>query len=209
MKGLLVSGGNKVNFPILERESKNSFIVCADGGIKNFVGTYLKPDLIVGDFDSIDDNGKKFVKEKNLEFKKYPCQKDFTDTEAALEILLEKNVDEIVILGATGTRLDHTVSNIFLLQKLFGKINAKLIDNNNEIYYFENGIYEFEKSWYKYISVIPISTCVEYSTEGLLYDTNHIIINSTSGIGVSNEILNQKCKINIYNGKGFIIKSND
>ncbi|RVU54755.1 thiamine diphosphokinase [Anaerosphaera multitolerans] len=209
MKGLLVSSGNKINKELLEKYGRDSFIVCADGGIKNFVGTDIIPDAVVGDFDSIDKEGLKFIKDNKIAVEKYPSEKDFTDTEAALNILLEQGVDDLVILSATGTRMDHTLSNMLLLEGLYTKIKSVIIDDNNEIYYVKKGVYSYAKNGFKYISVIPISEELEYSTKGLKYETNHLIIKKYPIGGVSNEILKDSCTIEVHRGEGFIIKSKD
>ena len=139
MRGVVVSAGNKVSEEILKKYLNDSYIICCDGGIKNFYELDTLPNLIVGDFDSIDENGRKFIEDNNIEKNVYNTVKNFTDTEAAIDILLERGFEEIVILGATGTRLDHTLANIFLLQKLFGRSKATIVDNNNIIEYVEKG----------------------------------------------------------------------
>lgn len=208
MKGLLVAGGKMIDKKILYKY-KECFIVCADSGIKNFIDTEMVPDIVVGDFDSIDDMGTKFIRENNIKVEAYPAEKNFTDLEVAFEILLEKNVQELIILSAIGTRMDHSLGNILLLERAYGKTKAKIIDDNNEIVYVKKGRYGFLKDDYTYISVISITDELEYSTKGLKYETDHLIITRTSIRGVSNEIENNSCEIEIHSGEGFIIKSKD
>ena len=104
----------------------------------------------------------------------YNTVKNFTDTEARIDILLERGFEEIVILGATGTRLDHTLANIFFSQKLFGRSKATIVDNNNIIEYVEKGEYFFEKDEHIYISVIAISEEMIYSTYGMKYEADEL-----------------------------------
>lgn len=209
MIGLIISGGNKVEKELLNKYSKNAYIVCADGGIKNFIDTEISPNIIVGDFDSIDEIGKDFILKKGLDKITYPNEKDFTDTEAAVEKIMQKDVDEIIILGATGTRIDHTLGNLSLLQKLYNKIKTTLLDSNNEITYVEEGEFEFTKGEYKYISVISLSETLEYSTKGFKYEVDHLEIKSSSSRGISNEILNESANLIVHRGRAYIIKSKD
>lgn len=210
MKGILIASGNKIKFSILEEYIKSdNFIVCADGGIKNFLHTNLKPNLIVGDFDSISEEGKRFIKSNNIEVKTFPPEKDFTDSELALDELMKRRVDEIILLGVTGSRLDHTLGNLLMLKKLYKKVSAKIIDNNNEIIYFEKGKYKLFKGKYKYLSVIAISDEVKYSSKGLYYEVNNLTLDSESIRGVSNKILSESAELIIHSGSGFFIKSSD
>ncbi|MBP2025856.1 thiamine diphosphokinase [Peptoniphilus stercorisuis] len=210
MKGVLVSGGNNIDENILEEESENAYIICADGGVKNFLNTNLKPDLLVGDLDSISNEGVEFLEKNNIKVDKFPPKKNLTDTELALTYLLEKKCSSITILSATGTRMDHTISNILSLEKLYKlKVPAKLVDNHNEIIYVEEGKIEVNKDDYKYLSLISLSDYLIYSTIGMEYETDHLKIYRYSARGVSNEIKEKSAKINIHFGKGLIIKSRD
>lgn len=209
MRGIVVSAGNKVSEEILKKYLNDSYIVCCDGGIKNFYELNVLPNLIVGDFDSIDETGRKFIEDNNIEKNVYNTVKNFTDTEAAIEILLEREFEEIVIFGATGTRLDHTLANIFLLQKLFGKSKAIMVDNNNIIEYVEKGEYFFEKDEHTYISVVAISEEMIYSTYGMEYEADELKILTSEIRGVSNELKGDTGKIIVHEGRGFIIRSID
>lgn len=210
MKGLLVSGGNTISTKILKSEMENSYVICADGGIKNFINTNMYPDLLVGDLDSIDELGLSFLKENNIKFEKFPSKKNLTDTELALSFLVEKGFKEINILSATGTRMDHTISNILLLEYLYkNKIDAKIIDNHNEIIYKEEETFKVSKKDYKYLSLISISDELIYSTCGMEYETDHLNIKRYSARGVSNEIKKDYATIIIHSGKALIIKSRD
>ena len=210
MRGLLVSGGNAINKDILINESKNSYIICADCGIRNFYNTEIIPDIVVGDLDSIDREGLKFIEKNKIKVEKFPPKKNLTDTELALSYLVNRKCSEIIILSATGTRLDHTVSNIFLLEYLHKKnIPGRIIDNYNEIVLKSEEEFIVEKDYYRYISVISITDEVVYSTNGMEYETDHLVIKRYSARGVSNEIKGECAKINIHSGKALIIKSKD
>lgn len=209
MKASLVAAGKPLDKNILLKYCKDSFVVCADYGIKNFIGLEILPDLIIGDLDSSDEECKKFIKDKNIELIKLNTRKDFTDSESALSYLIENKYDEITLLSVTGSRLDHTLSNIFLLEKYFDKAKIKIIDNNNEISYIEEGEYIFSKDNYKYLSIISISDKILLSSQGLSYEVKNSIINRAASLGVSNEIIDEKAKIVLHKGKALIIKSKD
>lgn len=209
MKGLIISGGNRVRRETLLENIEDRYIVVADGGIKNLVGTDIIPDEVLGDFDSIDEEGKSFIEKNNIKIEKYPSRKDFTDTELCLEVLLKKGADDIIILGATGTRLDHMFSSMFLLERLKKEsVAGKFIDDYNEVSFISNETVEVKKNKYKYLSIVPVSKEVCLTLKGTEYEVENLKFNRFTTIAVSNEVKDEVAKIEI-DGEGFLILSRD
>ena len=209
MKGLIISGGNRVRRETILENIKDRYIVVADGGIKNLVGTDIIPDEVLGDFDSIDEEGKSFIEKNNIKIEKYPSRKDFTDTELCLEVLLKKGADDIIILGATGTRLDHMFSSMFLLERLKKEsVAGKFIDDYNEVSFISNEAVEVKKNKYKYLSIVPVSKEVCLTLKGTEYEVENLKFNRFTTIAVSNEVKDEVAKIEI-DGEGFLILSRD
>lgn len=209
MKGLIISGGNRVRRETLLENIEDRYIVVADGGIKNLVGTDIIPDEVLGDFDSIDEEGKSFIEKNNIKIEKYPSRKDFTDTELCLEVLLKKGLVDIIILGATGTRLDHMFSSMFLLERLKKEnVAGKFIDDYNEVSFISNETVEVKKNKYKYLSIVPVSKEVCLTLKGTEYEVENLKFNRFTTIAVSNEVKDEVAKIEI-DGEGFLILSRD
>lgn len=209
MKGLIISGGNRVKRETLLENIEDRYIVVADGGIKNLVGTDIIPDEVLGDFDSIDEEGKSFIEKNNIKIEKYPSRKDFTDTELCLEVLLKKGAVDIIILGATGTRLDHMFSSMFLLERLKKEsVAGKFIDDYNEVSFISNETVEVKKNKYKYLSIVPVSKEVCLTLKGTEYEVENLKFNRFTTIAVSNEVKDEVAKIEI-DGEGFLILSRD
>lgn len=209
MKGLIISGGNRVRRETLLENIEDRYIVVADGGIKNLVGTDIIPDEVLGDFDSIDEEGKSFIEKNNIKIEKYPSRKDFTDTELCLEVLLKKGLVDIIILGATGTRLDHMFSSMFLLERLKKEnVAGKFIDDHNEVSFISNETVEVKKNKYKYLSIVPVSKEVCLTLKGTEYEVENLKFNRFTTIAVSNEVKDEVAKIEI-DGEGFLILSRD
>lgn len=209
MKGLIISGGNRVRRETLLENIEDRYIVVADGGIKNLIGTDIIPDEVLGDFDSIDEEGKSFIEKNNIKIEKYPSRKDFTDTELCLEVLLKKGLVDIIILGATGTRLDHMFSSMFLLERLKKEsVAGKFIDDYNEVSFISNETVEVKKNKYKYLSIVPVSKEVCLTLKGTEYEVENLKFNRFTTIAVSNEVKDEVAKIEI-DGEGFLILSRD
>lgn len=209
-KALLISGGRQVSKELIKKYI-NRFIIVADGGAKLLKKYELKADLLLGDLDSIDRETLCYIKENKIEIKKFPAKKDFTDTALCIDYLLEEDYKDIVILGALGTRLDHELANIYKLKMLYKLgVSAKIVDDNNEVIYVEEGEYEFEGSDKKYFSLINAGDKMSFTTKGLYYEVENLEINVMNpSRAVSNEMLGDKAKIKINFGAAFIIKSKD
>ncbi|MDY3902806.1 thiamine diphosphokinase [Peptoniphilus sp.] len=209
-RALLISGGRQVSKKLIEKYS-DRFILVADGGAKLLKKYELEADLLLGDLDSIDEESLDYVKKHSIKLKKFPTKKDFTDTALCVDYLIDEGYDDLIILGALGTRLDHELANLFYLKKAYRRgISAKIIDNYNEITYVEEGEYEFYKSDKKYFSLISASDKMNFTTKGLYYEVENLEVNSENpSRAVSNEMLADKAIIKINYGAAFIIQSKD
>lgn len=209
-KALLISGGRQVSKELIEKYL-DRFIIIADGGARLLMKYGLRADILLGDLDSIGEEALTYIKEHEIEVKKFPAKKDFTDTELALSYLVDEEYKDIVILGALGTRLDHELANLMNLKKLYKKgIRAKIEDDYNEVIYAEEGSYDFEKINKKYFSLINAGDRMNFTTKGLYYEVEDLEINSENpSRGVSNEMVGEKATIKINSGSAFIIRSID
>ncbi|MCD7770708.1 MAG: thiamine diphosphokinase [Oscillospiraceae bacterium] len=94
--------------PLRAVPKPDDFVIAADGGMRYLDSLGIKPDLIIGDFDSSSEpNSGKIIK--------LPVEKDDTDSVFAVRYCLEHDFEEIHIYGGTGGRLDHTIANIQIL----------------------------------------------------------------------------------------------
>jgi len=119
LRGIAFVGGEGPSHEALRKIAQGArFFVAADSGLLRCEGAGLTPDWIVGDMDSVAEAGRleKYPSEKILRF---PADKDFTDTEFALNLLKEKGCGEIWIAGGGGGRLDH----LFAIRSLFEREN--------------------------------------------------------------------------------------
>lgn len=211
MKGLIISSGIINDNTRLKKEIDTSdFILCADAGVEHLIELDIKPDLVIGDLDSISQLGLDYIKHNNVPIYKFPSIKDDTDTALALEYLIEKGFDEITLMGVTGTRIDHTMANILLLNTLLEKgIKGKIVDGHNIIQLIDDYL-EIEYIENSFVSIIPINEeGLEVSLEGFFYNLKREIIKFGSTYGISNKIIENCGKIKIHKGKALIFISND
>ena len=109
MKAVVICGGTIIDINYYQFYLKQAdCIICADRGVQYLEGTGCQPDLLIGDFDSIDKDILKAYKELDREILKFPSEKDATDSELAIEEAIKRGAKTVYLLGAQGSRLDHT-----------------------------------------------------------------------------------------------------
>ena len=211
MKGLIISSGEIKDYKLLEQAVKeNDYIVCADGGVNHLLKIGKLPNIVLGDLDSVGDKELEILKKENIEIKKFPVMKDETDTELCVEYLIKNNIKDITLIGVTGTRMDHTIANIYLLKKIaLSGAKGSIININNTIYYTDDEILLKKRDDY-YLSVIPLSESgATVSLNGFLYPLNKKNIQFSSTLGISNKITDDYGRIKIHKGDVLIIESKD
>ncbi len=195
------------------RKNKFGYIVAADKGLVFCREMGIRPDLIVGDFDSADRGALEYYRERFPErILRFRPEKDETDTEIALTKALENTEGSITILGATGTRLDHVLGNIQLLKKAAdaGR-ECFLTDSHNRIRLIWKYCSIRKKEQFgSYVSLIPFTPKVKGVTlKGFKYPLTDYTLLSGRAIGVSNEITGETGEISFSEGLLLVIESRD
>jgi len=214
MKYLIVYGG-EIDGDFAERLIMSSgfeVIIAADRGMDFLYEHKITPDIIVGDFDSVKNEALSYFKEKGMsDIHVLNPEKDDTDSECALQIALDHGADHIIIIGATGTRIDHVLGNISLLGKAMseGKM-AELLDTHNRIRMIDNELeIEKNKQYGKYVSIIPVCKNNKITLEGFKYPLKDYTFEGFNTLGISNEIVDDIAKITVNEGQYIVIESKD
>jgi thiamine pyrophosphokinase len=211
MKYLIVSNGSIKDIELIKQiAQRTDFIICADGGIKHLFKANILPDLVIGDLDSISEDERLEISKRNIKVLKYPTKKDKTDTELAIDYAIENDAEEILLLGATGTRLDHTIANIMILFRLLRLgIKGCIIDSHNEVYIVDSEL-ELQQKEDTYVSIIPLmNDAIGVTLKGFEYETENKDFKMSSTLGISNRIIYEKGYINIKKGPCLVIRSRD
>lgn len=217
MKTLIVSGG-KINTDFALSYCKNeSFdqIIGVDRGLKFLYENEILPAYVVGDFDSADPKLEAYYRrQKGIEIRRFNPVKDSTDTQIAIELALELNSTSIVILGGTGSRLDHVLGNIqsMMLAKNAG-VDCTLLDEHNRIRLIaEDTVMRKNQQYGRFVSLIPLTSIVEgVDLIGFKYPLHNHTFTSigSAGLGVSNEIMEEEAVIHIKSGILILIEALD
>lgn len=210
-KGLVISSGEINDYTLLKKLiDENDYIVCADGGIDHIMKIEKIPNIVLGDLDSISDSGIQYIKDKNIKIKKFPAIKDNTDSELAIMYLFDLGMEELTLIGGSGTRLDHTLANVFLMKK-FNKDNKflRIVDDNNIINYVLDEI-KINRLHNRFVSIIPLSPeGIIVSLNGFKYPLKNQYIEFSSTLAISNEIIHDNAYVTIHKGEALVFESMD
>ncbi|MCR4431579.1 MAG: thiamine diphosphokinase [Tepidanaerobacteraceae bacterium] len=208
MRALIFSGGDMKPCPGIKSYLANAdFIICADSGVRHAFELGLVPDLVVGDMDSASPEDLDRIKQLGINQETFPAEKDFTDTELALEIALQKGACEAVILAGIGDRPDHSLANILLMASFKKRgMEVKLAGENWEMFLIE-GQAKISGKKGDLLSLIPLSCEVSgIETKGLYYPLKNETIPMGSSRGISNLFLEDEAAVKIKKGLLLAVK---
>ena len=204
MKTCYIFGAAACNLSSFSKES-DDLVIAADGGYATLKKLNIKPDLVVGDFDSLG------TVPKDESVIKHPIKKNDTDTLLAVKIGLEKGFKKFVIYGAVGGRLDHTIASLqtaAFIAENGGR--AYICDSTHTITVIKNSSISFKKKSSGIISLFALSGIAEGVTiDGLLYTLNDARLTPDFPLGVSNEFIDKESTISVKDGVLTIIFEGD
>ena len=204
MLGLAITGGEGPVPDVCRLLAQNAdLVIVADSGLEAAEKAGIRPDWIIGDMDSLDDPGRleKYPVERVIRF---PADKDFTDTELALELLWEKGCDEVCIAGGGGGRLDHllAIRSLFERQKFPARWvtafeDARCLDAGQEL--------KLQRPVDTLVSVFPLgsgnvqaeSTGLKWPLDGLSWDKG--------SFGISNRTVEESFTVRVTNGRFLLV----
>lgn len=211
MRAVLIGGGKKPSRELIEKHMNNSeILICADGGGDCLYEYSMLPDYLLGDFDSISKEALNYFQSRLKHIDTYPSEKDSTDSELCVDKALNLGVTEIVMLGFTGTRIDHLLGNLGLLHKcMVLGIKGQLEDDNNNIIISDKDV-TIKKNSMKYFSLQAYSDVVEnLNIQGAKYPLLNYKLLKGDPRTISNEFFNEEVCINFSSGTLLIIQSKD
>lgn len=177
------------------------YMIYCDGGLRHMDGLGVRPDLVVGDFDS------HRRPELDVETVVLPCEKDDTDTVFAAKEALRRGFEDFLLLGVLGGRLDHTLANVGILLMLdtAGK-RAAAVDDFSEME-IVSGQGSVPEGW-PFFSLLSVDGPAEgVSIRNAKYPLENARIDAGYQYGVSNQVLPGKtAQIDVEKGRLLLIK---
>ncbi len=207
MKCLIVAGGvSPCKADLYKHINDADFVIAVDGAADIFDKYTLFPDYIIGDIDTADINSVSRLETSGSSVIKLQRAKNETDTEAAINHALQTGAQDIVILGATGRRMDHTLANIaMLVRAVRAGACCRIIDKYNEMW-VATGNHRFSGRIGQTVSIHPLTGDLLVNSKNLEYPLDDLKLCVDSSRGVSNVIENNPVHLSISGGFALIVK---
>ena len=180
-----------------------SVLICADGGANTARKFNVLPDYIIGDLDSVKKETLKYYTDKSVVIS-IKRQND-TDVEKCIKYAIKKKLNDIVLIGVTGDRLDHTFCNLGIILKFSHLIKIRIIAENSFLAPYTGNI-KIKTCSGETISLYGFNAKTRILSEGLYYPLKNIslpfgIKESTSNLAIGKEV-----KLRITGGVIFVIR---
>lgn len=201
-KCILMCAGDYV--PLEIEKNKEDILIAVDNGFKYCLQQSLKPDYVIGDFDSLEGEYRELIDSLEEEYCiKLPKEKDDTDTIAAVRLGLKLGYKSFHIYGAMGgRRMEHTLANLQTLLYIKNQgANGYLLDDNSMVMVLQNEKVTLNETGPGYLSLFAMGGSAKgVSISGMKYNLDKAQIDSDFPIGISNEFIGEYPTIEVEKG---------
>lgn len=176
--------------------NEDDLIICADGGYNLITEVGIKPHVIIGDMDSLAGRLPTDVK-----IYTYPTKKDKTDLHICVDFAIQHGCDQIIVLGALGGRMSHTLGSVIVLEYINNNNASGMILTADMRICLVSESITIKKENYNSISIIPLTCIAEgVTTTGLAYPLNDAVLKREDNLGISNEFEADVATVSVQKG---------
>lgn len=207
-KCIVLANGDRPRKSVVSFLQKNGYVtlICADGGANSAKKLKLAPDYIIGDLDSIELSTREYYSAK-CKIVKMKRQNN-TDVEKCLKFAVKKGFTDVILLGATGSRLDHSFCNLGIVLKFFNQIKIRILHENSLLEALKGNV-NLKTSPKEVISIYGFDKKTKILSRGLKYKLEHVALPFGEKESTSNVALGNFVELEIKNGKIFLIRDFD
>lgn len=182
-------------------------VIAIDGGMRHLIRIGHKPQLWVGDMDSSSPQEMPEGWFQSIEQLQLPIHKDASDSEIALEYLLDLEMKQIQLFGMLGGRIDHILFNLKLLKRAHKRCDdVSICEGHQEIRFLKEGELAL-RGLGRTVSVVPLTPLEGVTITGCRYGLNKARLASDASVGLSNVIEEEDAKLVIKKGEALVIFS--
>lgn len=213
MTAVLICGGD-VTAAFLRKcleQYRDAVVYAVDGGLTVADEASVMPDVLVGDFDTADASLVEGYENRCRVLRHVP-EKDATDTELAVDDALACGADRIVLLGATGSRMDHTLANVHMLYRILQQEKKAWIVNETNRISLHKESFSVRKGelFGTYLSFLPFYGEVKgLVLSGVKYPLFGKDMMAGNSLGVSNEVKDDIIEVSFKEGYLLMIEARD
>lgn len=188
---------NAAHFQELDAAGVFDYVIAVDGGFASLEAIDRKPDMALGDFDSLG-----YVP-KGLRVAQFSSHKDKSDMELALDRARSMRYDEVYVYGGLGRRLDHTLANLQLFALFSEKgLFVTAVDEDTSVVFITGpDTFEMPAVEAGTVSVFSMNDRAEGVFErGLAYELDDAVLTNRTSLGLSNELIGEAVMIGVEKG---------
>jgi len=187
--------------------ARADLVVAADGGALHALRAGIVPDLVVGDMDSLGEDGARGVGERGATLERHPSRKDKMDGHLAVLAARKRGATELDLLCAVGGRLDavFALPHLLLAAERLG-VRATVVAAWGEMFVVEDGSRAVVGGPGESVSVFPVSGSARgVALEGFEYPLEGAGIEAGDTLGFHNELLGKEARVAVKEGALFVI----
>ncbi|MCR5718209.1 MAG: thiamine diphosphokinase [Oscillospiraceae bacterium] len=199
---ILIAGGDVTGSIVIP---EGALVLCADCGLRHAERLEIRPDVVIGDFDSYTETLPHGIATLRL-----PVEKDVTDTMQAVLYGAEQGCREFHIYGVFGgARIDHSLANIQMLHTMYTKGLHGILHHGTTLVTTqspEDGTQRYPCFDGDFSIFAMTDTCEGVTIRGCKYNVEHITLRNSFPLGVSNSITAEAAEITVQTGLLLIVQ---
>lgn len=201
---VIVLGGHSPNAASLAHLQSPYTVICADSGLDHALSLRLRPDVVIGDFDSVTTTALESARDAGITVVPFPPDKDRTDAELALHDALDRGATRISILWGGGDRIDH-VLGVFaaLAHPRLADVDSLVVwmDRDHLRVLHPGTDVTVDLPAGTLVSLLPLgATDVRLTTSGLQWDLTDDVLRGYTARGVSNVVSRSPVRVRVDAG---------
>jgi thiamine pyrophosphokinase len=207
LRAIVVAGSSLDVVPGPEALTGSDLLVAVDGGADVLRRLGLRPDLLIGDMDSVSESTRIAAERDGVEMVLLPTAKDETDAEAALRLVVARGAMQVTVYGALGgPRLDHLLGNLLLLAADWLKgAQVRLVDGRHEASLAHGDVTVMGQAG-DILSLLPLTPFVlQVTTAGLEYPLKSETLIQAATRGISNVMTGSSARVTHGDGALLVV----
>lgn len=202
---LVIAGGKPVKRSVLSHLGQPAWVVAADSGLDQANRLGIRPNLVIGDMDSVSAAALIEAEAAGIAIDRHPRDKDATDLELAIDAVVDRGFARATIIGGTGGRMAHTLANALLLTHK-REIRLDWVTSHARIsalFSGETGTYSITDG--ELVSVVAVGGPALCSSSGLRWPLDVAPLMPGSTRGISNHISESAATVSVTEGQVLIV----
>lgn len=198
----IVGAGSLYEGDLPFEKQENDLLIAADGGYEHMKKAGMMPDLLIGDFDSME---KPNVSCETITL---PVEKDDTDIVFAVKEGFRRGYTHFVIFGGLGgKRISHTIANMQLLEYIATLGGTAVLKGGTTSLFLliQGQSHVFEQETGKELSLFSITPTASVTLQGVKYPVTRVTLERCFPLGVSNRVLEPTAALTVHSGTILVV----